>query len=59
MVVYVEFVNGDSETVPVKDGCTYRLQHLLYSDCFRIACDDGYVWIPKNFIKSIRTMEIK
>lgn len=59
MVVYIEFVNGDSETFSVKDGCTYEFQYMLDSDCFRIACDDGYVWIPKNFIKSIRTMEIK
>lgn len=59
MVVYIEFVNGDSETVPVKDGYAYGFQYMPDSDCFRIACDDGYIWIPKNFIKSIRTMEIK
>ena len=59
MVVCVEFVNGDSETVPVRDGNENGFSFLPYSGCFQVACDDGYVWYPESFVKSIRTINVK
>lgn len=57
-MVRIEYVNGDSETVEAfeKDGTEFLYKREL--ELFIVYAVDGRIMIPREFVKSIRTINI-
>lgn len=58
-MVEINFVNGDKETVETKNSINSPWKYLKECECFLIPCIDGDCLYPRDFIKSIKHIEVE